>query len=321
MADMERHRLPGLDRLTRLLAAAPAPAAHYRLLDHGEAGRMLEPQKDLARIEARWRGVFPQTKPNLTATQHDFTEMWDEPDRWLDLLEKEPLAWHSFDVLDDVAMAVEVLRSLGTDATVLEPILARGAALLAMNLEPAAPGNGTLPWHSLENRPALRMLAHLAFRALDDMDGAAAGERFIELAERLLALNPNDNHGVRDPLTRAYLARGRPEQVIALTDRFPDDFGAATLNRILALVHLGRRGDALAALHGAAQGHRVAIEMLLADAPKQPRPDSGFGITVGGKEEAWEYRSSHRALWEEGGALQWLDAAWRGIRKGLPRKK
>jgi hypothetical protein len=36
---------------------------------------------------------------------------------------------------------------------------------------------------------------------------------------------------------------------------------------------------------------------------------------MGGKEEAWEYREAHRALWERDGALDWLRAAWSAARR------
>lgn len=323
MAEADAKRFPGLQRLAALLAAAPAPQAQYSAVDRGEAGRVLEPLPALQKTESRWRAVFAQTKPNLTATQHGFAGMWEEPGRWLDFLERQALAWQSFDVLDDLAMAVDALHAMGAGATLLDPLLERGSALLEINLGAAAAGEGALQWGWLENRPALRILAHLAYRAAAAMDRGAPSERFVALAERLIALNPGDNHFVREPLTRAYLASGRPEKVVALTDRYPDDFGGPMLNRILALVRLGRRGDALVALRNAAKDHGVAVEMLLSSAPKRPKSDGAFGITVGGKEEAWEYRSAHRALWEQDGALEWLRAAWGEIRRsvrGGPRK-
>ncbi len=314
MAEGDAKRFPGLDRLGALLAAAPAPQAQYTAADRGESGWVLEPLAALAAFESRWRKVFPQTKPGLIATQHGFEGMWNTPARWLDFLERHALAWQSFDVLDDLAMAVDVLQPMGAGATILEPLLERGAALLELNLAAAA-GGATLQWGWPENRPALRMLAHLAYRAAAAMDRSASHERFVGVAERLLALNPGDNHFVREPLTRAYLARGWPEKVVALTERYPDDFCGPALNRILALVSLERRGEALVALRAAAQEHRVAIEMLLAAAPKQPKPDAGPGITMGGKQEAWEYREAHHALWQRDGALDWLRAAWSEVRK------
>jgi tetratricopeptide (TPR) repeat protein len=314
MAEGNRKRFPALDRLAALLAEAPAPQPHYAAADRGEAGRVLEAQGALAKTESRWRELFPQVKPELTATQHDFTGMWSEPGRWLDFLQRNALAWHSFDVLDDLAMAVDALETMGAGATVLEPLLERGAALLEANLGGAA-GGGTVQWGWPQNRPALRMLAHLAYRAAAAMDRGASSERFVALAERLIALNPGDNHFVREPLTRAYIARGCPEKAVALAERHPEDFCGPALNRILGLLNLDRRADALVALREAAKEHRVAIEMLLAEAPKRPRADGGWGVTLGGKEEAWEYRAAHRELWQKAGALDWLRAAWSDVRK------
>ena len=315
MAGIDRQRNPGLDRLAELFSATPAPQLHYAAIDRGEAGRVLQPDQALGKIEARWREVFEQVKPGLTGTQHDFTGMWNHPRPWLDLLERNPLAWQSLDVIDDLAMAVEALQPIGADATLLEPLLARGVALLEANLNAAPSGNGTFQWDWMENRPALRMLAHLAYRAFDAMDSGGPCERAIALGERMLAFNPNDNHFAREPLTRAYLKSGRTQAALDLGDRYPDDFCGPTLNRILALVRLGRRGDALARLSDVAKDHRVAVDVLLADNPKPPKPDGGAGITVGGKEEAWEYRATHRALWERDGALDWLRAAWSEVRR------
>jgi len=319
MSEVGKKQFPGLERLAALFAAAPAPQAQYAVVDRAEAGAVLEPRGALAKTESRWRKVFAQTKPGLTATQHGDAGMWDEPGPWLEFLERNVFAWQSFDVLDDLAMAVEALPVIGAGATILEPLLERGVALLQANLAAAGAGNGTLQWGWLENRPALRMLAHLAYRAAHAMDRGASSDRFVALAERLLAFNPPDNHFVREPLSRAYLARGQADKVIALTDRFPEDFCGPALNRILALLQLGRGGDALIALRDAAKPHRAAIEMLLADAPKQPKIGAAVGITMGGKEEAWEYRVAHRALWERDGALAWLRAAWSEVRRSAGR--
>ncbi|MBI4203460.1 MAG: SEC-C domain-containing protein [Betaproteobacteria bacterium] len=313
MAQVSRDMNPDLDRLARLLGAAPAIEPRYTI-ERSEIEGALKADKGLATIEERWRSIFPQTKPSLTATQHGFTGMWDNAQPWLDFLEQNALAWQSFDVLDDLAMAVDALPSLGTDAAGLEPLIERGVALLKANLNAAGKVSVGLPWGCLENRPALRMLAHLAFRAQYATDPAAGNSRFVELAEWLIALNPNDNHGLREHLAGAYLARAEPGKALALAERYPDDFCGMTLNRILALYRLGRRGDALQTLHTAARDHAVAIKMLLAVDPKEPRA-SGYGITVGGKDEAWEYRTAHRALWERDGALEWLRDVWRAIRK------
>ena len=71
-----------------------------------------------------------------------------------------------------------------------------------------------------------------------------ASDDFIEHAEMLRTLNPNDNYGVREHLSTADLTRGWPDKAIALTDHYPDDFCGPVLNRILALMTVGREADA-----------------------------------------------------------------------------
>lgn len=316
MSEINREANPALDRLVRLCAAAPPPEAHYRIAGDGKNGGAFEAADSLASVEARWSKAFPQIKPGLTATQIDSTDAWDDAESWLGLLERAPLAWHSFDVIDDLAMAVETLPALGTDATVLEPLLRRGVELLKANVGANAWNGKTLPWGWLENRPALRMLAHLAFRAKDAADAGEPLERFIELAEWLISLNPVDNHGMREPLARAYLMQGAPQKAVALTDRYPDDFCGPALNRVLALYRVGRRGDALNELTAAARYHGRAIRMLIADNPKPPKTSGALGIIVGGEEEAWMYRTEHIQLWKRDDVLDWLRQAWRAIPKG-----
>ena len=314
LSSIDRDRVPGLSELEELVAAAPAVATHYSVEDDGDRDGMLHPTTAMRKIEQVWCGIFPQVKPSLTATQIFDDEMWDEPEDWLDFLRHNPIAWQSFDVLDDLVLAVDVLQSMSGAATILEPILARAVTLLKANLA-TAPADTTLSWGWSDNRPALRLLAHKTFRTLNDQTRGIADDDFIEPAEMLLALNPNDNHGVRDSLSLAYLARGWPDKVITLTDRYPDDFCGPALNRILAFLRLGHEEDALEALRVAVEQHDVALKMLLAKNPRPPKDNGGFGIAIGGKQEAWLYRESARALWEHDGGLKWLEKTRRKIRR------
>lgn len=316
MAGVEHIQVPGLDELEALLRAAPAVDACHIVQDRGEGERMLQATPALHALEQRWCETFPQMKPSLTATQIFDDEMWNEPDEWLDFLARNPVAWQSFEVLDDLVLAVDALQLTAAGVPVLESLLARGVALLKANLATAAhDDSGTLSWGWLENRPALRLLAHGAYRALNDQSRGVMNDDFIEPAEMLLALNPNDNHGIREPLSFAYLERGWAQKVVALTDRYPGDFCATTLNRILALLRLGREADARDELTQAVEHHDVALKMLLAKNPRPPKVANDFGIIVGGKEEAWLYRIKGRALWERDGSLEWLGKTRRQIQR------
>jgi len=316
VASMARGMNPYAAILIELLESAPPPAAHYALQggplgDEPDDGmRCLAPDRRVAAVESTWQKVFPQIKPGLTATQHFDDSVWESAEDWLPVLESSPYAWQSFDILDDLAMAADALAIMGMDTSLLEPLLERGVALLEANLAAAGAQPITLPWGFLENRPALRLLAHHAFRLLEQETDNAPNLGIIRPAERLLALNPNDNHGLREHLARAYIACGAPARAVALSDRFPDDFCAMSLNRILALHRLDRLEEAGTALRAAAEHHGTAIRMLLADNPRQPRL-SEHGITMGGKDEAWLYRQTHLHLWEQDGALRWLRGAWK----------
>lgn len=311
-ADPDRH--PALNQLEAMLADAPPCEPHYTIEACGPRDFELAPDAALRKLEKGWRKHFDEFKPVLTATEGNEDGMWEDPQGWLDFLGHNPLCWQSLNVLDDLVLAVDVLRDIITDKTLLDPLLARGVALLDANIAAAGGSEGTMSWLSLQNRPALRLLAHRTFRALDDPEHGVASDHFIGLAEKLLKLNPHDNHGIREALSRAYLARGWPEKAIALTDRYPDDFCGPALNRILALVMSGRDADAQSELAAVYKSHEVAIRMLLAKKPREPKADSYYGITMGGKQEAWLYRTSTLELWEQSGAIDWLRRSAKNLR-------
>jgi len=94
---------------------------------------------------------------------------------------------------------------------------------------------------------------------------------------------------------------------------YPDDFAELALTHVLALYCACRIDEAAAALRTAAVEHTRAVKTLLAEQAKQPK-SGGFGIAIGGAEEAWLYREAHRELWSERGALGWAAevlAQWR----------
>ncbi len=299
MFEVQQHRVPALAPLRALLRKLPPPQLRHEVrLDQDGVGH-LQPQPALARAEAKWRQRFAQAKPALTVLGEDNAGAFFHGDQWLALLEREPVLWQSFDVLDDLAMGVGGLGLLGIEQAFMLPLLDRAVDLLRKHVE--ASGARQLPWGFLENRPALRCVAARAQHALDHDDHDTA----LRLAQWLvLELNPNDNHGLRGPLMRLYVQAGRYDEAIALASRYPDDFADLTLTHVLALYCAGRIDEAAAALRAAATRHQRAVTMLLAERARQPKAGA-YGIAIGGAEEAWRYREANRELWNERGALQW----------------
>lgn len=298
--------------LNRLLNSAPAIAAHYQLDIHNDEV-MLQPEKALATLERQWDAKAQPSKPSLTTFSNDDFDFWMRAEDWLPLLQSQPLLWNSFDVLDDLVTGVDTILNAGGIQEqwfdFFDKLLDRATELLDTQLA-AHPSTTKLPWLFLENRPALRLLAH-KITLLEFTEGL--NQNFIRHAERLLRLNPNDNHGYRAQLTTAYIGNEQLEQAILLAAQYENDaMCAVPLNHVLALYLNNQHAEALARLKTIASRFAVAIKMLLAKSPKQPPADK-YGIKIGGKEEAWFYRDDTLEFWQQQGALEWLKKSVKGF--------
>ena len=303
---------PALARLQALVAGLAEPVRTFHALLRDPDGRVvLELSKEGKALRSKWRKHFPPLSVGLTAVEPEGPFAWEERTaaRWLDFLQRTPLAFDTIEVLDDVVLALRQLPDAAmawVQALVVEPLLQRAVQILDRTLETQGGATAEVPWLVWENRPALRLVANLIYLHLDRTDDTAA----LPWLERMVyTLNPNDNHGLRELLSRLYLRRGEHEAVLALADRYPEDSMAGMVwNRVLALFRLGRRAEADAALAAARRQSPNVYRFLCADKVSRPRLTPGC-VTYGGRDEAWHYREEHLALWHAGGALGWLRAS------------
>ena len=171
-----------------------------------QVAAQLVPDAQLAKLEERWQQTFQQSKPPMTTLQNGATEVWDNATDWLNLLQKNTSLWFSFDVLDDLVMAVDSIARSSEAQRLLAPMAQRAAEQLRITLDSKACGPVECHWGVWPNRPALRPVALLAFVCKE----AGNWQQFIELAEWLVFdLNPNDNHGLSADLSSAYVRFGR----------------------------------------------------------------------------------------------------------------
>jgi tetratricopeptide (TPR) repeat protein len=294
------HKLPDLDKLRTLVGKLPPPECHYRLHPQDDSAGRLEPSPMLAALVIDWRTRAHAAKPQLTRLQSGGD--WEDIAPGIAWLEKHPLAWHNFDVLDDIILALDEVGPVGgTDAVLALPLLRHAEALLRLALRTNEAEGKRLEWGWLENRPALRLIATLIHTLLSRHQETQATPL---LEWMVLTLNPNDNHGFRALLARLYLQRGDAQAALNVCERYPDDMASMQYNRALALHHLGRAQEATDALRAAKREYPEVLRMLLAAKAKQPRL-SPYSVTVGGKDEAWLYREEHLDLWRADGALEW----------------
>ncbi|KAA6186647.1 SEC-C domain-containing protein [Thiohalocapsa marina] len=287
------------------------------------AGRPLPPldaAASLHHLEQRWRALYPVGKPLSTQLTVAGLDMAWQDDAWLRLLEQQPQAADSLDVLDDVATAIygHPESSLPWVARVLyRPLLERAMALIRHSLTGSGSGPMPLCWQDAQHRATLRLLFRLYLQYAEAAEQAQAAA----VLELLLELNPADNHGVRAELMNHYLRRHEDEKALALARQFPADrLADLAYGEVLALYRLGREERAARALRDAVGRLPQIPRFLLRKRIKRParadgRPSPGLDDQSAGtgdqppgtEDQAWLYRQAMRDVWEEEpGLLAWM---------------
>jgi hypothetical protein len=276
--------------------------------------RVLVVPASLSSLEQQWRQVYPCPKPFGVGSGMDHADEAWEPDaseRWLRFLEAHPEAGDSLDILDDVTtalLAFDARLPQGAGFGLASALAERGCSIVV-----AAVGDAQmeLPWPCVENRNGLRLVVHVIRDCLDrDEHDRAAG-----LIQFLLRVNPNDNHGFRAVLVNHMLRTKDDAAALELIARYPGDrmvdtrYGAA-------LAHF-RRGELELAkqdLQLGLQSNAHVPTFLIKAQVSQPRMHPEV-LSMGGRDEAWDYREHARDLWEATpGALEWLKAQIRTAR-------
>jgi tetratricopeptide (TPR) repeat protein len=176
-----------------------APPPHQLIPTSTHCRFALETPPQLLKTQQLWHDVFPLGKP-FSAQDQPFGGggVWEPriETQWCEFLREHPEAFDSLDILDDLATAVgrhAQAQSPWVEALLLSPLLERSAELLDAACRDA--GQVVLPWSIDSNRPALRGLYRLFQQQLGGNRPAARAT-----AEKLLRLNPADDHGVGSAL-------------------------------------------------------------------------------------------------------------------------
>lgn len=253
-----------------------------------------------------WRFVYPEL----------YDELMEQFDRGVEFLEAGQLKEaerifratlakmpEHLDARHHLALVLDERRRKAEARSVWDEAVKVGRAAFPAGFDP---GQDRLEWGWLENRPFLRCLHGLAVACWE----AGEVEQPLGLYRELLALNPNDNQGVRVVAVEALFELGRPGEVLALFERYPDDImPELTYGRALALFSLGRRDEADRALRKAVAGSPLVAKELLKTKHRRPRSRFPGTVTVGGPDEAYDYWEHHGKFWQQTvGAPEWLRA-------------
>jgi tetratricopeptide (TPR) repeat protein len=143
--------------------------------------------------------------------------------------------------------------------------------------------SGRLPWIHLENRPFLRA-AHGYGLALEQEHRHLEA---VDVYEQILALNPDDNQGIRYLLPSLYLKAQAPQKARAALERHGAD-GMNLYTRCLLEIQDGRRWEAVRWLCRGLSYNLHLPEIVLAG-KTEPRSDEAWRVVMGSKHEAAEY--------------------------------
>jgi tetratricopeptide (TPR) repeat protein len=165
---------------------------------------------------------------------------------------------------------------------------------------------GHLPWFILENRPFLRVYHALGLEVLENGEVERALAIFLEI----LAMNPNDNQGVRELAIGCYFALGRPEGALEICGRYPDDaLEGVMYGRALALYQLGREEKARGALLQAIEAMPLIARELVKKRHRRPKDLDPAHVTYGGADQAYYYWVDQGQYWSETpGAIEFVRA-------------
>lgn len=308
--------------LLREPLAGLRPEAFARLHDivcEGEgpdAELSIVPTKAALRLVKPWLARFAPPAPMMTMAASDADALLEDAVAAREWLRQQPDAAATVPVLDGLLMAAR-LMTLESDS----PALMRAACALAFAaadvVESALASwpQARLSWLDMDNRPLLRIVSQAIGLAMELPDE----ERVERWMRWMLARNPTDNHGWREYLRTLLLRRGDAAGALAVLDAYPDDGPPSHHDRALALYLLQRTGEAAEVLRRAHADWPAFVPALLPEALDRPAEDSPHGMTVGGAEQAWHWRSGIRPAWVRSGALDWL----RGLElpAPAPRKK
>jgi tetratricopeptide (TPR) repeat protein len=199
-------------------------------------------------------------------------------------LRKDPDCVDALVVMNDLEARTAKDRIAGLQNAVAAGERSLGAEFIAEN-------QGHF-WLLIETRPYMRALEQLA----RELRGAGLNVDAIRCYEKMLALNPNDNQGVRDSLLGAYLCIDDLKGAGKLLKSYKDDAGANfAWGRVLERLLAGDPSGATVALKTARQANHF-VELYMTG--KKPIPmELPEMYQLGSEEEA--------ALCMEGVGLAW----------------
>lgn len=216
----------------------------------------------------------------------------------------------AFDVAKELAEFYIYNKELTLAREILEKTISHAKTYIP---ETFKVGKDLIIWGYLDNRPFLRLLASYA-QFIEETESEILA---IPLYEEILLFNPNDNQGIRELLSTAYLKTNKLEDLVKLSAKYPDDMiPGISFGNILALFKFGRIKEAEKQLKKVGKYQQHIIEELLKSKHLKPVNLMKDRVTVGGEDEAYYYWQSQGRFWTTTkGAKEFLQTYYKRMTK------
>ncbi len=276
--------------------------------ESGYEDLMLLSPKSFNKLLQLWEDdLSPCSKPFSTQPVAE-VDTWYHPydTDWVEFLFEHPESVHNISLLDDlinclcdhpgntlpISPALELAKKLANHAMdLLSPILIK----IQQNKKQR------LTWLVSDNRPILRIIANAIF--LEEPKSKQA----LTLINAYIEINPGDNHGFRAIIMNHWIDEQDYSSAIELASRYPEDrLVEIMMGKLLAEFAKGNLETASDYLISSLRYHPFVIPYLTKARIAKPAMHD-FGVSMGGKDEAWIYREEMREVWlTVPGALDWL---------------
>ncbi|MFP3974608.1 MAG: tetratricopeptide repeat protein [Dehalococcoidia bacterium] len=256
--------------------------------------------------ENEWSFEFPRLTPEVHEEFHKAVDLWQEEylsqaeEQYHQLLSSYP---EFIDAYHQLAILLEETNRTRQALQTWNEAVGLGFSCFPKDF---SIGEDLLPWGFLDNRPFLRAYEGLGLTLMENGETESAFTSFMNL----LALNPNDNQGVRAIAIDCCFRLGRPWEVLGIAERFPLDITPEVLyGRVLALYQMGLEEEAETALKGAMHCLPLVGRELAKKRHNQPDNLYSNMVTVGGADEAYWYWNDQGHHWKNTpGALDFVRA-------------
>ena len=245
--------------------------------------------------EHEWTFEYPRLSWDVMEAFHEALEHWRVGDlttaeaMYRALVDEYP---EFIDVHHHLALVLDVTGRGEQAFPLWQAVVDLGLSCLPQEFEM---GRDLLPWLILENRPFLRAYHGLGLEYLE----RGETEKALGIFENILALNPGDNQGVRALVVDCSFQLNRPQDVLAVCARYPDD-GMEQLmyGRALALYQLGWTDEAAEALDDAIEFLPLVAKELVKKRHRRPKELRWDSITYGGADQAYIYWVDQGQHWK-----------------------